>query len=147
MVGYLRVFILAVALAAPQISIAQTGPSGVEPWPASTSDGFYPPGSDYDPPPDISPNAERWRYSFQNGHWWYLTPQRKWLYWSEGRWVDYLPPGRSNTPPYIQPPVPQRSTVRRRWFNGPYNAYRYNATPGPFYGGGGYYGQAGFGVY
>jgi hypothetical protein len=149
MVGYLRIciFVLGAAVVAPQISIAQTGQSGFDPWPSDTSNGPYGYADDYDPPPEISPNAERWRYSFHNGHWWYFTPQRKWLYWSQGRWVDYLPPGRSNTPPYIQPPVPQRSTVRRRLFNGPYNAYRYNAAPAPFGGGGFYYGQTGFGAY
>jgi hypothetical protein len=145
MVGYLRIFVLAAVLAAPEISSAQTGQSGFDPWPANGADALY--QGDYDPPPEISPNAERWRYSFHNGSWWYFTPERKWLYWSQGRWVDYLPPGRSNTPPYIQPPVPQRTTLRRRLFNGPYNAYRYNPAPGPVYGGGGYYGQAGFGVY
>jgi hypothetical protein len=145
MVGSLRIFIfvLATALGVPQISIAQTGQSGFEPWPQGPS-GYT---DEYDPPPDISPNAERWRYSFHNGHWWYFTPQRKWLYWSQGRWVDYLPPGRSNTPPFIQPPVPQRSTIRRRLFNGPYSAHRYNPPIGPFGGGGFYSGQTGFGVY
>src|SRR5215469_953604 len=138
MISYLRIVVLAAALAA-STSLAQTGQ--FESWPSDAPDGFY------ETPPEISPNAERWRYSFHNGNWWYFTPQRKWLYWSQGRWVDYLPPGGGNIPPYVQPPVPQRSTVRRRLFNGPYNAYRYNPAPGPFYGGGGYYGQTGFGVY
>lgn len=66
-----------------------------------------------DVPPDISPNAEQWRYSFQNGFWWYITPEHRWLYWSQGRWVEHLPPGRSNTPPYLQPPMTQTNRWRR----------------------------------
>lgn len=99
----------------------------------------------YDPGPDISPHAEQWRYSLNGGRWWYFSPERRWHYWSEGRWVEHLPPSRSNTPPYIQPPVPQRP-VRRRWIGG-YNAWRYNPAPAAYSFGPGYYGQPGFGVY
>jgi hypothetical protein len=70
--------------------------------------------------PDISPNADKWRYVWYGGRWWYRQPTNRWTYWSEGRWVDYLPPARSNTPGYVQPPPP----VRRRW---------QVANPTPFY--------------
>lgn len=99
----------------------------------------------FDPGPEISPNAEQWRYSYQNGCWWYLSPERKWLYWFDGRWVEYLPPSRSNAPPNVQPPVPQR-TARRRWF-APYSAWRYGPAALPYNAGPAYYGQMGYGVY
>lgn len=91
---------------------AQLPQSGFTPSSLPTDSGSL------DAPPEISPHAEQWRYSFQNGFCWYFTPERRWLYWSQGRWVEYLPPGRSNTPPYVQPPTPARwrpfGTIRRR---------------------------------
>ncbi len=80
-----------------------------------------------EPEPEISPNAEKWRYVWFGGRWWYRQPTNRWSYWTEGRWVDYVPPARGNTPPYVQPPPP----VRRRWRVGaaaPY--YRNPSAPG-----------------
>lgn len=42
-------------------------------------------------PPTPSP-TERWRYKFYQGRWWYLRPNREWLYWSDDRWVPVRPP-------------------------------------------------------
>jgi hypothetical protein len=117
-------------------AIAQVPPSGFAPssLPADCAE--------WDRPPEISPNAEQWRYSFQNGSWWYLTPERRWLYWSQGRWVEYLPPNRGNTPPYVQPPVPQAA----RWR--PFGALRRRGTYiSPNLGGPPSFGYPGYGVY
>jgi hypothetical protein len=140
----LRIVVLAVLFLPARTAFAQAPPFA--PGHAYGADA-----GDYERPPEISPNAESWRYTYQNGRWWYRSPDRRSLYWSQGRWVEYLPPGRSNTPPYIQPPAPQRP-ARWRPFGGRLNAYRANPAAVPYggpgyYGGGGYYGQAGIGVY
>lgn len=138
--NHLRIIALAAVLLSADIGVAQT------PSPVSDPFNFTADGSTYDQPPEISPNAERWRYSFQNGFWWHFTPERRWLYWSQGHWVEYLPLGRSNSPPYIQPPAMQRP-FRRRWLGPPANAYPYSSAV-PSYGNGfPYLGQPGLGVY
>lgn len=30
-----------------------------------------------------------WRYTFDDGRWWYWTPLGAWAYWDDGRWMDY----------------------------------------------------------
>ena len=35
--------------------------------------------------------ANRWRYSFHNGHWWYYRDGGRWAYWTGLRWLDYQP--------------------------------------------------------
>lgn len=35
--------------------------------------------------------ANRWRYSFQNGHWWYYRDGGRWAYWNGEQWRDYQP--------------------------------------------------------
>jgi hypothetical protein len=39
---------------------------------------------------DQSRNA-RWRFSRQNGEWWYYTPQNNWMYHRNGQWLSYEP--------------------------------------------------------
>lgn len=41
-----------------------------------------------DSPPQ-APAAERWRYRFQNGHWWHWGKTGAWSYWTGTRWVGY----------------------------------------------------------
>ncbi len=72
--------------------------------PASFSSPYVP----YETGPEIPPYGERWRYMSRNGINWYYTPQRKWMYWHEGRWVQYESPAYSNTPVGLQPPVVMR---------------------------------------
>ncbi len=84
-----------------------------------------------DMPPEISPSAEKWRYVYYGGRWWYRQPTNRWSYWTEGHWVDYVVPGRSNAPPYVQPPP-----APRRWRLGARPPYRYPGGPGPTYPGG-----------
>jgi hypothetical protein len=33
--------------------------------------------------------ANRWRYSFHNGHWWYYRDGGRWAYWTGADWRDY----------------------------------------------------------
>lgn len=35
--------------------------------------------------------ANRWRYSFHNGHWWYYRDAGRWAYWTGLKWLDYQP--------------------------------------------------------
>lgn len=43
---------------------------------------------------DLAPqssSANRWRYSFHNGHWWYYRDGGRWAYWTGTKWLDYQP--------------------------------------------------------
>jgi hypothetical protein len=107
-----------VPAAAPAPIVVNSGivPSIAEPWP--------------EPGPQISPHVDKSRYVSYGGRLWYLQPTNRWSYWSEGRWVDYVPPMRGNTPPFVQPPPP----VRRHWHVGAWTPYyRYPYAPGPAY--------------
>ena len=46
--------------------------------------------------------ANRWRYRWFDGHWWYWTAQNRWMWYNdEGRWIAYQPAPRrrqSNKP-------------------------------------------------
>jgi hypothetical protein len=84
-------------------------------------------------PPEISPNADKSRYVWHGGRWWYLQPANRWMYWSEGRWVEFQRSRYGSTPAYVQPPANPR-----RWKRLPYGTaagvppatYRYPAAPG-----------------
>lgn len=47
-------------------------------------------GQRADVPPQGS-SANRWRYSFHNGHWWYYRDGGRWAYWTGTTWADYEP--------------------------------------------------------
>ena len=34
---------------------------------------------------------DAWRFRQHQGLWWYWLPSEKWVYWSDGQWVDYDP--------------------------------------------------------
>jgi hypothetical protein len=37
-----------------------------------------------------APAADQWRYRWFDGHWWYWTPQNRWLWYSnDGQWVEF----------------------------------------------------------
>ncbi|HWC88916.1 MAG TPA: hypothetical protein VG433_04655 [Pirellulales bacterium] len=104
--------------------------------------------------PAISPNnPERWRYVYRNGGWWYYTPTKQWMYWSDGRWVQYTSPAVSNTPTSVPPPVVTRPRFNIGVGVGPaysYGPYPYAPYPyGPYPYGYGYpygpYGPYGYG--
>jgi hypothetical protein len=140
MIDQLRTLVLVLLLLEAGVALAQTGSPVSDPFAYSAA------SDNFETPPEISPNAERWRYSYQNGYWWYASPDRRLLYWSQGRWVEYLPPGRSNTPTYVQPPVPTRQ-VRWRPFAGRAGVYRPYPTAMPYNSAALYYGRPAVGVY
>jgi len=47
-------------------------------------------------------NANRWRYRWSNGRWWYWTPQNRWMWYNgeESRWIAYA---ANPTPPVAAP--------------------------------------------
>lgn len=161
--------LLAVALATSNHVDAQTvppspnrppveliSPGGSLPAPADGINSTANPPPPATELPEISPNAEQWRYIFQNGTWWYYLPTKKWMYWSEGRWVDYVPAAYSNAPTYVQPPVPAvyPAFPRPRVGVGMPYYYPYSYGPAAVYPYGyaypyGYYGRPGigFGIY
>ena len=34
-------------------------------------------------------DPNRWRYTYQNGEWWYWLPSNSWVYWRENQWMPY----------------------------------------------------------
>jgi hypothetical protein len=155
----------------------QTAPSSSQPVPnfSQLPPGYAQPAHSYgmpnspasmhanDQPPEISPNnPDRWRYVNHNGGWWYYTPTKQWMYWSEGRWVQYVraaystapqpapPPTAAPAAVYVQPPVVYaRPPVSIGIGFGPafypYGPYPYGPYPyGYRYGYPGYYGYRRF---
>jgi hypothetical protein len=85
-------------------------PDFVPPVAAMSTAGMPPPSFSspyvpYQAGPQIPPYGEKWRYMTSNGVVWFYTPQRKWMYWCDGRWVQYESPVYSNTPIGLQPPA------------------------------------------
>ncbi len=38
----------------------------------------------------VTPTTDNWRYRWHGGRWWYWTPQKHWMWYSDdGRWVEY----------------------------------------------------------
>jgi len=42
-------------------------------------------------PTPAATTADAWRYCWNDGYWWYWTPQNNWLMYHDGRWVAYDP--------------------------------------------------------
>jgi hypothetical protein len=110
---------------APPVLVNPSAPSATITSPTIMSPTIMGPTSDIPPQPEFSPNAEKWRYTWFSGRWWYRQPNNRWSYFSDGRWVDYAPPGRTNASPYILPPPPVR-----RWQFGAGRYYRNPYPPG-----------------
>jgi hypothetical protein len=36
-------------------------------------------------------DGQSWRYRFHDGRWWYWLPSERWVYWQDGRWIEYAP--------------------------------------------------------
>jgi hypothetical protein len=56
--------------AAPTPAENQTGPAKIQTAPSA---------------------SDTWRYRRHEGLWWYWTVADRWVYWVDGRWVDYDP--------------------------------------------------------
>jgi hypothetical protein len=90
---------------------------------------------------------ENWRFRNYNGTWWYWMPSNRWVYWSNGAWVDFVPTTQPSTVVYrsVAPAysyAPSYNYVSPYSFGYPsyYSSYGYY----PRYGyGGGYYGGLG----
>jgi hypothetical protein len=77
--------------------------------------------------------ADRWRYRWHNGEWWYYTPENRWMYYRDNNWSDYdantWAPRRYSAG-YRGPAVETRTYYydRRGVFRRPYRVY-YNNPP------------------
>ena len=61
--------------------------------------------------PEPTPgDATSSRYRYQDGVWWYLLPSNRWVYWSDGRWVDHFA-GTAPAAVVYRPVVPAYSYV------------------------------------
>jgi len=60
---------------------------------ANTTDAAgAPEAAEVRPPIDNSAvSDERWRFKYHRGAWWYWLPSERWVWWSNGAWVDYQP--------------------------------------------------------
>lgn len=97
---------------APAARYRPPGPSVVPVSPGAAYTGSaYSYSNPADAPPEISPNANSSRYIMHDGRWWYFEPAGKWMYWSEGRWVEYIASRYAGSPPSIKPPP----GTARRW--------------------------------
>jgi hypothetical protein len=117
-----------VAVAAWTVRPAQAQPSAaaVPPQISTTL-----PSSAAAPTPAVAEPVDRSRYRYQDGRWWYLLPDNRWVYWENGAWVNYTPPAVGAPVPayqYVQPP--------------PYGYYAYPGYYDPAYYGGYYGGPA-----
>ena len=75
--------------------------------------------------PMAGPAADKWRYRWYDGHWWYWTPQNRWMWYSDdGHWVAF------DASPTTPPAAPQSGAGPV-----PYDA----SYPGPLYPAPGYY--------
>ncbi|HUY92674.1 MAG TPA: hypothetical protein VMV10_28295 [Pirellulales bacterium] len=74
------------ALAEPPRSSQLGAPRATNERPAAVADASV--RQSADTPPQV-PAAERWRYRYQNGHWWYWGKTGAWSFWTGSRWVAY----------------------------------------------------------
>jgi hypothetical protein len=64
------------------------------------------------------PDANRWRYRWSNGRWWYWTPQCCWMWYSDdGRWIK--------NDPNANPPAVERADRPAAYGYSPHPPYRY----------------------
>ena len=85
--------------------------------------------------------ADNSRYRYQGGVWWYLLPSNRWVYWSNGAWVDYFPASSSPTVVYRGAPVYSSYYAPSYGYRSYYPSYR---SYYPYYGG--YHGHLGSAV-
>jgi hypothetical protein len=95
----------------------------------------------------------RWRYRYQNGHWWYWLPSNQWVFWNGSAWLAYAPQAYADF--YFSLPLERRTYYRgydgrydRRqfWWDGGYYDGRYYRR-GYYDPGYGPFGAYGYGPY
>lgn len=73
---------------------------------------------------DLAPRsspANRWRYTFHDGHWWYYRDGGRWSYWTGADWRDYEP--KSYRRWYVRQKMAQFDAKLARFDNGAMRAY------------------------
>ncbi|HVA51196.1 MAG TPA: hypothetical protein VNH11_32945 [Pirellulales bacterium] len=85
--GFQAACLLAVLPAAVLAAGPRTG--GVSSRPLATLDPMHVRQRPETPPQGSA--ANRWRYSFHNGHWWYYRDGGHWAYWNGTQWLGYEP--------------------------------------------------------
>jgi hypothetical protein len=94
--------------------------------------------------PDATSAGENSRYRNYNGVWWYQLPSNRWVYWSNGEWVNFVattqpPPAVYQSPAYSY--VPSYGSYGYVPSYGGYYGYpRYYTSYGHYPRYGGYYG-------
>jgi hypothetical protein len=83
---------------------------------------------DQEPPslPEATPVGDNWRYRNYDGVWWYFLPSNRWVYWSNGEWVDFV----STT----QPPPPAYQSPAYSYVPSYGSSYGYVPSYGSYYG-------------
>ncbi|HEX3727043.1 MAG TPA: hypothetical protein VHV08_12400 [Pirellulales bacterium] len=80
-------------------------------------------------------SGETWRYKRHAGLWWYWLPSNQWVYWSEGRWVNYdaktYAEFRAARAPQVLQPRSGSSNQSGGW--GPWGPIRYDRFGNPQY--------------
>ena len=74
----------------------------------------------------IPASPERWRYSNQNGQWWYYTPSNSWVIWNGNSWDPYTEGGNMVAP--AAPTAPANGAYTSN-YRGPNRAYSYGNQP------------------
>ena len=91
-----------------------------------------------------SSRADRWRYKWHNGQWWYWLPSERWVIWVDDRWEDYLPPAPAAVTTYSYPRQTYYRVPTQTYYSYPYrSSYRGYGPSVGFYigsGQGGWYG-------
>jgi hypothetical protein len=85
--------LLALALVAATPALAAP-PTGEEPTARPANEG-----------------PDGWRCVYENGYWWYYTPENHWLIYQDGKWNPFQPPQAEFAPPNsTQPSYRSRSS-------------------------------------
>jgi hypothetical protein len=77
--------------------------------------------------PEATSVGDSSRYRNYGGVWWYLLPSNRWVYWSNGQWMDFVPTTQP-PPPIYQPIEPAYGYVPS------YSSYGYVPSHGSYYG-------------
>ena len=81
-------------------------------------------------------SPDPWRYRFENGRWWYWTPQNQWMWYGDNGWVAY-DTAVPYTAAYGAYPVPVPVPSTGFYYPGYWYGGRYYYRPGVYVGVGG----------
>jgi hypothetical protein len=86
------------------------------------------------------------RYRYHDGVWWYWLPSNRWVYWSNGAWVDFVPTTQPSTVIY-RSAAPAYSYVPSYGYTSAYSYPQYYSSYGGYYPGYSSYYGSGYGYY